>query len=141
MNRCKIPVREYQEITKTFNPVKYDPEAWVSMAKDAGVKYMVITAKHHDGFVMFKSKASNYNIVDFTPYGKDILRLLHNGEALNFKNTHDGIYIDLPEEAPDEIVSVIELEFDEVLPGYKIMPMNTNSYEIIDAVKEKGKDK
>lgn len=419
MNRCKIPVREYQEITKTFNPVKYDPEAWVRMAKDAGMKYMIITAKHHDGFAMFKSKASHYNIVDFTPYGKDILdglakacrkydmklgfyysqiqdwnnpggttgrrpmsqgwpnpdaekidaytlahngswdplqqtrtreeyfdqlaipqikellenygdvavifwdtpsgmteeyakkiadvlkdyphvitndrlirdnerytgdyktpeqkvpgakeldgtdwetcmtlndswgykkrgtvwktsrtlilnlidivskggnyllniapdgeggiseentkrlkdvgdwmkkygksiygterckikqpdwgyctqkvagkktyvylhvvdwpenqqilfrlyhkaiavRLLHNGEALNFKNTHDGIYIDLPEEAPDEIASVIELEFDEVLPGYKIMPMNTNSYEIIDAVKEKGKDK
>ena len=76
MNRCKIPVTEYQEVTKTFNPVKYDAEKWVRLAKDAGMKYMIITAKHHDGFAMFKSKASNYNIVDFTPYGKDVLDAL-----------------------------------------------------------------
>lgn len=73
MNRCKIPVQEYQEMTKTFNPVKYNPETWVRLAKEAGMKYMIITAKHHDGFAMFKSKASKYNIVDFTPYNKDIL--------------------------------------------------------------------
>ena len=76
MNRCKIPVSEYQELTRNFNPVKYNPEEWVRIAKDAGMKYMVITAKHHDGFAMFKSKASNYNIVDFTPYGKDVLDAL-----------------------------------------------------------------
>lgn len=76
MNRCKIPVSEYQEMTRNFNPVKYNPEEWVRIAKDAGMKYMVITAKHHDGFAMFKSKASNYNIVDFTPYGKDVLDAL-----------------------------------------------------------------
>lgn len=73
MNRCKIPVEEYQQMTRTFNPVKYNPEEWVQIAKDAGMKYIVITAKHHDGFAMFKSEASNYNIVDFTPYGKDVL--------------------------------------------------------------------
>lgn len=73
MNRCKIPVKEYQEMTKTFNPVEYNPEEWVRLAKKAGMKYIVITAKHHDGFAMFKSKASQYNIVDFTPYGKDAL--------------------------------------------------------------------
>lgn len=73
MNRCKIPVEEYQEITRMFNPVKYDPEKWVRMAKDAGMKYIVITAKHHDGFALFKSNASKYNMVDFTIYKKDIL--------------------------------------------------------------------
>ena len=73
MNRCKIPVKEYQEMTKTFNPIKYNPEEWVLLAKNAGMKYIIITAKHHDGFAMFKSNASNYNIVDFTPYGKDVL--------------------------------------------------------------------
>lgn len=72
MNRCKIPVEEYREMTKTFNPVNFDAEAWVKMAKDAGMKYIIITAKHHDGFAMFRSDASDYNIVDFTPYGKDI---------------------------------------------------------------------
>src|SRR6186997_2970328 len=53
MNRGKIPVAEYQEFAKEFNPVKYDPEAWVKMAKDAGMKYIVITSKHHDGFALF----------------------------------------------------------------------------------------
>lgn len=76
MNRCKIPVKEYQDITRTFNPVKFDPEALVRIAKEAGMKYLVITAKHHDGFAMFKSQASKYNIVDFTPYGKDVLDTL-----------------------------------------------------------------
>lgn len=76
MNRCKIPVEEYQLMTRQFNPTNYDAEAWVKLAKEAGMKYIVITAKHHDGFAMFKSKASQYNIVDFTPYGKDVLDAL-----------------------------------------------------------------
>jgi len=73
MNRCKIPVAEYQQYAKQFNPVKYDPDAWVRLAKEAGMKYIVITAKHHEGFAMFKTAASKFNIVDATPYGKDVL--------------------------------------------------------------------
>jgi len=73
MNRAKIPVLEYQQFAKQFNPVKYDADAWVKTARDAGMKYIVITAKHHDGFAMFKSNASKWNIVDATPYGKDVL--------------------------------------------------------------------
>jgi alpha-L-fucosidase len=76
MNRSKIPVEEYQAMAKQFNPVNYDPDAWVRMAKDAGMKYIVITAKHHDGFALFQTKASKWNIVDATPYGKDILKPL-----------------------------------------------------------------
>lgn len=76
MNRGKIPVTEYQQYAKQFNPTKYDPEAWVKMAKDAGMKYIVITAKHHDGFALFKTNASKWNIVDATPYGKDLLKPL-----------------------------------------------------------------
>lgn len=76
MNRSKIPVAEYQAMAKNFNPVKYDADAWVRMAKDAGMKYIVITAKHHDGFAMFKSNASKWNIADATPYGKDVLKPL-----------------------------------------------------------------
>lgn len=71
MNRCKIPVAEYQQIAQEFNPIKYDADAWVKVAKDAGMKYLIITAKHHDGFAMFDSEASYWNIVDATPYGKD----------------------------------------------------------------------
>jgi alpha-L-fucosidase len=76
MNRSKIPVFEYQEMAKKFNPTNYDPDAWVKMAKDAGMKYIVITAKHHDGFALFETKASKWNVVDATPYGKDLLKPL-----------------------------------------------------------------
>lgn len=76
MNRSKIPVAEYQAKAREFNPQSYDPDSWVKMAKDAGMKYIVITAKHHDGFALFKSKASQWNIADATPYGKDLLKPL-----------------------------------------------------------------
>jgi alpha-L-fucosidase len=76
MNRGKIPVNDYQAMAKDFNPVKYDPEAWVKMAKDAGMKYIVITSKHHDGFALFETKASKWNVVDHTAYGKDLLKPL-----------------------------------------------------------------
>src|SRR6185312_10821431 len=76
MNRGKIPVDEYKKFAKEFNPVKFDADAWVKMAKNAGMRYIVITAKHHDGFAMFKTKASKSNIVDATPYGKDVLKQL-----------------------------------------------------------------
>jgi len=76
MNRAKIPVAEYQTMAKQFNPVNYDPDSWVKMAKDAGMKYIVITAKHHDGFALFETKASKWNVVDATMYGKDLLKPL-----------------------------------------------------------------
>jgi alpha-L-fucosidase len=76
MNRGKIPVNDYQAMAKQFNPVRYDPDAWVRMAKDAGMKYIVITSKHHDGFALFETKASKWNVVDATVYGKDLLKPL-----------------------------------------------------------------
>ena len=76
MNRGKIPVAEYKKFAKQFNPVKYDPDAWVRLAKTAGMKYLVITSKHHDGFALFDSKVTDSDIVDATPYGKDLLKPL-----------------------------------------------------------------
>jgi alpha-L-fucosidase len=76
MNSASIPVAEYAAYAKRFNPVKFDADQWVSIAKEAGMKYIVITSKHHDGFAMFKSKASPYNIVDATPFGRDPLKEL-----------------------------------------------------------------
>ncbi len=76
MNRAKIPMAEYQQYAKEFNPVKFDADAWVKAAADAGMKYIVITSKHHDGFAMFDTKASPWNIVQATPYGKDPLKEL-----------------------------------------------------------------
>lgn len=76
MNRCKVPVTEYEQLTKQFNPTKFNPDEWVQLAQDAGMKYMVITSKHHDGFALFKSAVSPYNVVDGTPYRKDLLKQL-----------------------------------------------------------------
>ena len=73
MNSGKIPVADYEKLTAKFNPVKFDADAWVKVAKDAGMKYIVITSKHHDGFAMFHSKASPYNIYNATPFHRDPL--------------------------------------------------------------------
>ena len=76
MKRAEIPVSEYKAYAQDFNPVNYDPKAWVKMAKDAGMKYIVITSKHHDGFALFDSKVSDWDIADASPYGKDLLKPL-----------------------------------------------------------------
>ena len=76
MCRSKIPVAEYKEMASTFNPVKFNADEWVAVAKNAGMKYITITSKHHDGFAMFDSDASEYNIVDFTPFKRDVLKEL-----------------------------------------------------------------
>ncbi|MDP4226940.1 MAG: alpha-L-fucosidase, partial [Bacteroidota bacterium] len=76
MNRAKIPVADYAKFAEQFNPVKFNADKWVSLAKAAGVKYIVITTKHHDGFAMFKSEASSYNIVDASPFKRDVIKEL-----------------------------------------------------------------
>ncbi len=76
MNHGKIPMHTYQQFAKDFNPTNYDAEAWVKLAKQAGMKYIIITTKHHDGFALFDSKASDWNIVKATPYGRDVLEPL-----------------------------------------------------------------
>jgi len=76
MNTGEIPVAEYAGFAKQFNPVKFNADEWVAIAKNAGMKYIVITSKHHDGFAMFHSKASPYNIYDATPFHRDPLKEL-----------------------------------------------------------------
>ncbi len=76
MNRGKIPVAEYEKFADQFNPQEFDAEKFVGLAKKAGMKYMVITSKHHDGFSMFDSECSPYNIVDATPFKRDVLKEL-----------------------------------------------------------------
>ncbi|MEX0986390.1 MAG: alpha-L-fucosidase [Bacteroidales bacterium] len=71
-----IPVSQYELLPRFFNPIAFDPEEWVSLVKEAGMKYITITSKHHDGFAMYDSEISGYNIVDATPYGKDVLAML-----------------------------------------------------------------
>jgi alpha-L-fucosidase len=76
MENDRITVADYERLPPRFNPVEYDPAEWVRLAKEAGVRYITITSKHHDGFAMWDSKVSDYDIVDRTPYGKDVLKAL-----------------------------------------------------------------
>jgi alpha-L-fucosidase len=90
MNRAKIPVKEYEQLARHFNPVKFNADEWVQLAVDAGMKYIVITSKHHDGFAMYGSKVSPYNIVDATPFKRDPLKEL--AAACAKKNIRLGFY-------------------------------------------------
>jgi alpha-L-fucosidase len=76
MNNRKIPIADYEKLPAFFNPISFDAAEWVSLAKAAGMKYITITSKHHDGFAMFDSKVSDYNIVARTSYKKDPLKAL-----------------------------------------------------------------
>ncbi len=73
MRMAQIPVTEYRAFAKEFNPVKYDPDAWAALAEQAGMKYIVITSKHHDGFALFPSEATDWDIADASPYGHDLI--------------------------------------------------------------------
>ena len=75
-NMAGIPVEQYKRLAGTFNPEKFDANAIARLAKDAGMKYIVITSKHHDGFAMYHSKACDFNIVDATPWKKDPMKEL-----------------------------------------------------------------
>ena len=76
MNRSKTPVATYAKNAAAFNPTKFDAQAWVAAAKQAGMKYVVITAKHHDGFSLFATKATDFNIMDATPFKRDVIKEL-----------------------------------------------------------------
>src|SRR5260370_32134206 len=76
MLRARIPVAEYERLADGFNPVEFDADAWASLAAAAGAKYLVITAKHHDGFSMFKSDVSDYTIEAATPFKRDPMQAL-----------------------------------------------------------------
>ena len=76
MENRSIPVDSYEWLASAFNPVKFDAHAWVATAKAAGVRYITITSRHHDGFSMFATKVNRYNIVDWTPFARDPMKEL-----------------------------------------------------------------
>ena len=86
----KLPIEEYRALAKEFNPVKFNADEWVLLAKSAGMKYIVITSKHHDGFSMFGTKVTPYNIVDATPFKRDPMQELK--EACDRHGLKFGLY-------------------------------------------------
>ncbi|HUX59341.1 MAG TPA: alpha-L-fucosidase [Bacteroidales bacterium] len=76
MDKLDITIPDYEKIVAQFNPEKFNADEWVTMAKDAGMKYIVLTSKHHEGFCMWDSKVTDYDIMDFTPFKRDIVKEL-----------------------------------------------------------------
>jgi alpha-L-fucosidase len=76
MNNARIPVAEYEKFAAQFNPIGFNADQWVRLAKNAGMKYIIITSKHHDGFCLWDSKVTTYDVMDATPFRRDILKEL-----------------------------------------------------------------
>lgn len=89
-NYLKIPCKEYEELAKAFNPIYFNADEWVDVAIKAGMKYIVVTTKHHDGFALFKSDFDNFNVVDATPFKRDIIKEL--ADACHKKGIKFGLY-------------------------------------------------
>ncbi|MRX65341.1 alpha-L-fucosidase [Maribacter sp. RZ05] len=126
----KIQADNYERLADFFNPQDYDPEEWVKLAKAAGMKYITITTRHHDSFSMFDTDASDFNIVDATPYGKDPLKALaeackKEGIKLNFyyslldwKREDYKVGKKGDKEAWEKYVSFMKKQLTELLTNY-----------------------
>ncbi|MGI6174441.1 MAG: alpha-L-fucosidase [Christensenellales bacterium] len=86
----RIPNAEYEKLASVFNPIYFDAEEWVNLAKDCGMEYLVVTSKHHDGFALFKSHVSTFNMADATPFGRDVIAEL--AEACHKRGLKFGLY-------------------------------------------------
>jgi alpha-L-fucosidase len=93
MRRLQIPLREYATLAGQFNPTKFDADEWVRLTKNAGMKYLILTAKHHDGFAMWSSRSSDYNVVTRTPWKRDPFKEL--SEAAAKHGVKLGVYYSL----------------------------------------------
>ena len=117
MRNKEIPRAEYAKLAESFNPTGFNAQDWVAVAKAAGMKYMVITSKHHDGFALFDSDVSDFNVVDGSPFGRDIIRELEQAcekagiafgvyysHALDWKDGGDSGIKDYGPEKPEKKV-------------------------------------
>ncbi len=112
----KITKGEFHELAKSFNPVKWNPDSVVALAKLAGMKSIVITSKHHDGFAMYDTKYSDFNIVRATPYKRDILKEL--SEACKKQDIKFGVYFSLIDWDYPEALPISEHNSDSIPPKH-----------------------
>jgi len=117
MSQARIPVKEYAKVANDFNPVNFNAGEWAQLAKDAGIKYIVITAKHHEGFAMYDSKVSNFNIVKATPYKKDPMKALALATAK--RGIHFGFYYSQFQDWHEPNGGRNSWDFDESKKDYK----------------------
>ena len=112
--RPRCPITEYEQFVRAFNPVQFDAEQWVRTAKDAGMKYIIITSKHHDGFALFDSKVSNYDMVDARRIRRDALKAL--ADASQRQGMKFGVYYSIMDwHHPDaQAPNTPELQLEQV---------------------------
>ncbi len=89
-SRYRIPNEEYHRLAGAFDPILFDADEWVALAKRAGMNYIVVTAKHHEGFAMYRSEADRFNIADATPFRRDVIGEL--ADACARQNMKLGLY-------------------------------------------------
>ncbi|HET6558990.1 MAG TPA: alpha-L-fucosidase [Prolixibacteraceae bacterium] len=135
MHAAKVPRDEYSQLASQFNPTKFNADEITKLAKDAGMKYLVITAKHHDGFALFDSKVSEYDIMDASPFKRDIIKELH--DACKKQGLAFGVYyshnIDWQDGSDAQSAQTVKLD-PEVKEPQKSFGSNTwdpspNSFE------------
>ncbi|MBV8551070.1 MAG: alpha-L-fucosidase [Acidobacteriaceae bacterium] len=113
-----IPEEQYAKLASQFDPEKWDPDAVVQLAQDAGMKFIVLTSKHHDGFNMFHTRLSTYNVVDATPYRRDIVKGLADACARHhmpfgvYYSTIDWHFGDVPSKRNDNPISAAHEDFN-----------------------------
>ena len=122
----EVPVEIYDNLYKQFNPDSYNPDEWVALARSAGMKYVVLTTRHHDGFSMFDTQASDYKITSpQSPYRRDIVKAL--AEACHKTGTHLGFYYSQPDwHHPDAFVTGRHA----ALPGLSQVPAHRAALEL-----------
>lgn len=111
MNNAKIPISEYEKYASQFNPTKFDAESWVLQAKRAGMNYLIITSKHHDGFCMWPSSLTNYDIEDFTEFDRDPLEEL--AAACRKHGIRFGLYYSIIDWHHPQAQAVFEPNYNE----------------------------
>ncbi|MCM2373952.1 alpha-L-fucosidase [Aporhodopirellula aestuarii] len=106
----KMTAAEYHQVAAKFNPSEFDADEWAKVFKDSGIRYVVITSKHHDGFALFKSMVSDYNIVDYTPFKRDIIKEL--SEACHRNGLKFGVYYSQAQDWDEPDAPFIAPRFD-----------------------------
>ncbi|MFG0254953.1 MAG: alpha-L-fucosidase, partial [Rhodopirellula sp. JB053] len=149
MNSAKIPKEEYRDaLSPQFNPTQFDAAKWVKTAKQAGMKYMVITSKHHDGFCLFDTDATDYNVIDASPFHRDIIKEL--SEECAKQCIKFGVYYSQFKDwyhrsrgrgnpgtlSTEEYLDLVEKNLDELLSNYgeiSVLWFDTGGNDVIEA--------
>lgn len=136
MRKARIPLAEYRKLTQTFNPVNFDAEKWVDSAVEYGAKYLCFTAKHHDGFAMYDSKVSDYNIMH-TPFGRDVIKEL--AQACEKKGIVFCLYYSQMQDWEDENADGNNWDFDVKKKNFRIYFENKVKPQVKELLTNYGK--